>query len=142
MEDEQGMATPMGQGVGELMMGAPAAEPMPMPVQQYYQGGYVQKLQLGGPPRSLLDQASGFSAMTDFDPSAVRQSYEARAPLYEELLGDTENRRKQAQSSLFFDIAKAGLNLAGGVDPSPGQSMTGAPSGFLLYTPPNPRDRH
>ena len=132
MEDEQGMATPMGQGVGELMMGAPAAEPMPMPVQQYYQGGYVQKLQLGGPPRSLLDQASGFSAMTDFDPSAVRQSYEARAPLYEELLGDTENRRKQAQSSLFFDIAKAGLNLAGGVDPSTGQSMTGAPLGAQI----------
>ena len=82
MEDEQGMATPMGQGVGELMMGAPAAEPMPMPVQQYYQGGYVQKLQLGGPPRSLLDQASGFSAMTDFDPSAVRQSYEALQGAY------------------------------------------------------------
>ena len=132
MEDEQGMATPMGQGVGELMMGAPAAEPMPMPVQQYYQGGYVQKLQLGGPPRSLLDQASGFQAMTAFDPGAVKESYEARKDLYEELLGDTDNRRKQAQSSLFFDIAKAGLNLAGGVDPSTGQSMTGAPLGAQI----------
>ena len=132
MEDEQGMATPMGQGVGELMMGASAAEPMPMPVQQYYMGGPVVKMRLGGDPNSLLAQASGFSAMTDFDPSAVRQSYEARAPLYEELLGDTENRRKQAQSSLFFDIAKAGLNLAGGVDPSTGQSMTGAPLGAQI----------
>ena len=130
MEDEQGMATPMGQGVGELMMGAAPAEPMP--IQQYNQGGYVQKLFEGGPTRSILDQASGFQAMTDFDPSAVRQSYEARAPLYEELLGDTENRRKQAQSSLFFDIAKAGLNLAGGVDPSTGQSMTGAPLGAQI----------
>lgn len=130
MEDEQGMATPMGQGVGELMMGASAAEPMP--VQQYNMGGPVVKMQLGGDPNSLLAQASGFQAMTDFDPSAVRQSYEARAPLYEELLGDTENRRKQAQSSLFFDIAKAGLNLAGGVDPSTGQSMTGAPLGAQI----------
>ena len=130
MEDEQGMATPMGQGVGELMMGAPAAEPMP--VQQYYMGGPVVKMFLGGEPNSVLAQASGFQAMTDFDPDAVRKSYEARAPLYEELLGDTENRRKQAQSSLFFDIAKAGLNLAGGVDPSTGQSMTGAPLGAQI----------
>jgi hypothetical protein len=130
MEDEQGMATPMGQGVGELMMGASAAEPMP--VQQYNMGGPVVKMKLGGEMNSLLAQASGFQAMTDFDPSAVRQSYEARAPLYEELLGDTENRRKQAQSNLFFDIAKAGLNLAGGVDPSTGQSMTGAPLGAQI----------
>jgi hypothetical protein len=130
MEDEQGMATPMGQGVGELMMGAPAAEPMP--VQQYNMGGPVVKMFRGGDPNSLLAQASGFQAMTDFDPDAVRKSYEARAPLYEELLGDTENRRKQAQSSLFFDIAKAGLNLAGGVDPSTGQSMTGAPLGAQI----------
>ena len=130
MEDEQGMATPMGQGVGELMMGASAAEPMP--VQQYNMGGPVVKMRLGGDPNSLLAQASGFQAMTDFDPSAVRQSYEARAPLYEELLGDTENRRKQAQSNLFFDIAKAGLNLAGGVDPSTGQSMTAAPLGAQI----------
>jgi hypothetical protein len=132
MEDEQGMPTPMGQGVGELMMSASAAEPMPMPVQQYYMGGPVVKMRLGGDPNSLLAQASGFQAMTEFDPSAVRQSYEARAPLYEELLGDTENRRKQAQSNLFFDIAKAGLNLAGGVDPSTGQSMTGAPLGAQI----------
>jgi hypothetical protein len=130
MEDEQGMPTPMGQGVGELMMGASAAEPMP--VQQYYMGGPVVKMQLGGDPNSILAQASGFQAMTDFNPNAVRESYDARKDLYEELLGDTENRRKQAQSSLFFDIAKAGLNLAGGVDPSTGQSMTGAPLGAQI----------
>lgn len=130
METEQGEPTPMGQGIGELMMGAAPAEPMP--VQQYNQGGYVQKMQLGGAPRSILDQASGFQAMTEFDPGAVRESYEARAPLYEELLGDTENRRKQAKANLFFDIAKAGLNLAGGVDPSTGQSMTGAPLGAQI----------
>jgi hypothetical protein len=132
MEDEQGMPTPMGQGVGELMMSASAAEPMPMPVQQYYMGGPVVKMFRGGVPNDILAQASGFQAMTEFDPGAVRESYEARAPLYEELLGDTENRRKQAQSSLFFDIAKAGLNLAGGVDPSTGQSMTGAPLGAQI----------
>jgi hypothetical protein len=132
MEDEQGMPTPMGQGVGELMMSASAAEPMPMPVQQYYMGGPVVKMFRGGVPNDILAQASGFQAMTEFDPGAVRESYEARAPLYEELLGDTENRRKQAQSNLFFDIAKAGLNLAGGVDPSTGQSMTGAPLGAQI----------
>lgn len=130
METEQGEPTAMGQGIGELMMGAAPAEPMP--VQQYNQGGYVQKMKLGGDPSNILAQASGFQAMTEFDPGAVRESYEARAPLYEELLGDTENRRKQAKANLFFDIAKAGLNLAGGVDPSTGQSMTGAPLGAQI----------
>jgi len=130
MENEQGEPTAMGQGIGELMMGAPAAEPMP--VQQYNMGGPVVKMRLGGDPNNILAQASGFQAMTEFDPGAVRESYEARAPLYEELLGDTENRRKQAKANLFFDIAKAGLNLAGGVDPSTGQSMTSAPLGAQI----------
>jgi hypothetical protein len=132
METEQGEPTPMGQGIGELMMGAAQQEPMPMPVQQYYRGGPVVKMFRGGVPNDILAQASGFQAMTEFDPGAVRESYEARAPLYEELLGDTENRRKQAKANLFFDIAKAGLNLAGGVDPSTGQSMTGAPLGAQI----------
>ena len=132
MENEQGEPTAMGQGIGELMMGAAPQEPMPMPVQQYYRGGPVVKMFRGGVPNDILAQASGFQAMTEFDPGAVRESYEARAPLYEELLGDTENRRKQAKTNLFFDIAKAGLNLAGGVDPSTGQSMTSAPLGAQI----------
>ena len=132
MENEQGEPTAMGQGIGELMMGAAPQEPMPMPVQQYYRGGPVVKMFRGGVPNDILTQASGFQAMTEFDPGAVRESYEARAPLYEELLGDTENRRKQAKANIFFDIAKAGLNLAGGVDPSTGQSMTSAPLGAQI----------
>ena len=128
METEDGAPTEMGQGIGELMMGAQEAEVAP---QQYANGGYVVKLQQAG-PANVLDRMAGFTPMTQYDTSGLQQSYEARLPLYEQLLGDTEARRKQAQSSLYFDIAKAGLSLASGVDPSTGQSMTNQPLGAQL----------
>lgn len=122
METDTGEPTPMGQGIGELMMGA--AEP----VQQYANGGIVQKFQDGGYAQLL----QGFTPMTDYSPAQLQTEYQARLPLYEQLLGDTANRQKQAQSKLSFDIAKAGLALASGVDPTTGQTMTGQPLGAQI----------
>ena len=131
METDTGEPTPMGQGIGELMMGG--AEP----VQQYANGGIVQKFQLGGTPvpipNNLQSLMQGFpTPMTDYSPAQLQTEYEARLPLYEQLLGDTANRQKQAQSKLSFDIAKAGLALASGVDPTTGQTMTGQPLGAQI----------
>ena len=128
METDTGEPTPMGQGIGELMMGG--AEP----VQQYANGGIVQKFQLGGTPipNNLQPLMQGFTPMTDYSPAQLQTEYEARLPLYEQLLGDTANRQKQAQSKLSFDIAKAGLALASGVDPTTGQTMTGQPLGAQI----------
>jgi len=130
METDTGEPTPMGQGIGELMMGG--AEP----VQQYANGGIVQKFKLGGAPQlinSPFAQAlQGYNPMTDYSPAQLKTEYEARLPLYEQLLGDTANRQKQAQSKLSFDIAKAGLALASGVDPTTGQTMTGQPLGAQI----------
>ena len=130
METDTGEPTPMGQGIGELMMGA--AEP----VQQYANGGIVQKFQLGGAPQLLnspfAQAVQGLNPMTDYSPAQLKTEYEARLPLYEQLLGDTANRQKQAQSKLSFDIAKAGLALASGVDPTTGQTMTGQPLGAQI----------
>lgn len=128
METDTGEPTAMGQGIGELMMGASE------PVQQYAYGGVVQKFQEGGTPipNDLQSLMQGFTPMTQYSPAALQTEYEARLPLYEQLLGDTANRKKQAQSKLSFDIAKAGLALASGVDPTTGQTMTGQPLGSQI----------
>ena len=128
METDTGEPTAMGQGIGELMVGG--AEP----VQQYAYGGVVQKFQDGGAPipNDLQSLMQGFTPMTEYSPAQLQTEYEARLPLYEQLLGDTANRQKQAQSKLSFDIAKAGLALASGVDPTTGQTMTGQPLGAQI----------
>lgn len=131
METDTGEPTAMGQGIGELMMGASE------PVQPYANGGVVQKFQQGGTPipnnlQSLMQGYQGYTTMTDYSPAQLQTEYEARLPLYEQLLGDTANRQKQAQSKLSFDIAKAGLALASGVDPTTGQTMTGQPLGAQI----------
>jgi len=128
METDTGEPTAMGQGIGELMMGASE------PVQPYANGGVVQKFQQGGTPipNNLQSLMQGFTPMADYSSAQLQTEYETRLPLYEQLLGDTANRQKQAQSKLSFDIAKAGLALASGVDPTTGQTMTGQPLGAQI----------
>jgi hypothetical protein len=124
METEEGMAAPMGQGVGELMMAQSVEEVVP----QMNQGGYVQNFRLGGE-----GQASQFAMLDDLlanrqQPSTADQFSEmvqSRLPVYQDLLGNTEDTKNAMQSKLYFDIAQAGLNLASGVDPRTGESMAG-----------------
>jgi len=116
-------------------------------VQHFFQGGVGNVIpnlsQTGvgnvipGVPSQLISTPLStammrFNPMTDFSTSQLQKSFETRLPLYEELLGDTENRRKQAKAKLSFDIAKAGLALASGVDPMTGQSMTAQPLGAQI----------
>lgn len=124
METEEGMAAPMGQGVGELMMAQSVEEVVP----QMNQGGYVQNFRLGGE-----GQASQFAMLDDLlanrqQPSTADQFSEmvqSRLPVYQDLLGNTQDTKNAMQSKLYFDIAQAGLNLASGVDPRTGESMAG-----------------
>ena len=124
METEEGMAAPMGQGVGELMMAQSVEEVVP----QMNQGGYVQNFRLGGE-----GQAQEFAILKDLMASQALPStadqfskmVQSRLPVYQDLLGNTEDTKNAMQSKLYFDIAQAGLNLASGVDPRTGESMAG-----------------
>ena len=124
METEEGMAAPMGQGVGELMMAQSVEEVVP----QMNQGGYVQNFRLGGE-----GQAEQYAILKDLMASQALPStadqfsdmVQSRLPVYQDLLGNTEDTKNAMQSKLYFDIAQAGLNLASGVDPRTGESMAG-----------------
>jgi len=124
METEEGMAAPMGQGVGELMMAQSVEEVVP----QMNQGGYVQNFAIGGE-----GQAEQYAILKDLMASQALPStadqfsdmVQSRLPVYQDLLGNTEDTKNAMQSKLYFDIAQAGLNLASGVDPRTGESMAG-----------------
>ena len=121
METDSGQPTAMGSGIGELMM---QGQPEP---QQYRYGGPVRLAPGGDVYTEALKQfgIQSFDPMLQYD-TQVQQGYETRLPLYESVMGG-DQAKKLAQSGLFFDIARAGLNLAGGVDPATGQSMTNLP---------------
>ena len=122
METEEGMAAPMGQGVGELMMAQSVEEVVP----QMNQGGYVQNF-ADGKEVSQFAMLEGLMANRQ-QPSTADQfsdMVQSRLPVYQDLLGNTEDTKNAMQSKLYFDIAQAGLNLASGVDPRTGESMAG-----------------
>ena len=111
METAEGTPTPMGQGVGSLMMaGAPAAPEQPMgvgqqPVANFRQGGVVQRFQAGG------------------EASRLQQIYSEMLPTYESILGSSDEARRLSQAQILFDIADRAGAFAAGVDPRTGQSM-------------------
>jgi len=139
MMTEEGGLTDMGQGVGSLMV---ANQPAPPP-QQFANGGAVQHFANGGGPfgvtsawdrmpQGFRQQAGTFSPNLDFEQN-LKPFYEQRLPLYMGIL-DPEKERAMTQSQIMFDIAQAGLNLAGGVDPRTGQSMTSLPVASQIAT--------
>jgi hypothetical protein len=103
------MSGDMGQGVGSLMMSGAQEAPAPA---NFRQGGPVQKFQEGG----AANRAGN-----------IRTAYEQLLPLYQDILGRTEEDKRMSKAQSYFDLAGAGLALAGGVDPRTGQSMAGAP---------------
>jgi hypothetical protein len=109
METADGAPTPMGQGVGSLMMaGAPAAPEMGVgqqPVANFRQGGVVQRFQTGG------------------EASRLQQLYSEMLPTYESILGSPDEARRLSQAQILFDIADRAGAFAAGVDPRTGQSM-------------------
>lgn len=109
MTGETDMAGDMGQGVGSLMMAGAQEAPAPA---NFRRGGPVQKFEDGG----------GVNRVGN-----IRTAYEELLPLYQDILGQREEDRNMSKAQSYFDLAGAGLALAGGVDPRTGQSMAGAP---------------
>lgn len=133
METEMGAPTPMGQGVGELMMTESVEEVIP----QMNAGGPVQYFANGMEvSNNILDQFRSLSAPSTAD--QFSEMVESRLPVYQRMLGDTDQTKKDIQSKLYFDMAQAGLNLASGVDPRTGQSMTGRSLGSQIASAAQP----
>ena len=137
METEMGAPTPMGQGVGELMVSQSIEEVVP----EMKRGGPVQYFQDGMevvspsmeqllPYLNMLQNMEQRTAAAD--PAAIsprQQSLTDRMKGYEDLyadaLGYKAEDEKLAQLQIWTDIANRGLALAGGVNPNTGERMTG-----------------
>jgi hypothetical protein len=143
METEMGAPTPMGQGVGELMMTESVEEVIPqmnaggpVPVQHFRDGTEVTFPGAGATGgkgdqayMDLINQAAMLGYQQGLGmPAAdrIEASMESYRPLYEKFLGFTDQDRDLAKSQVYFDIASRGLALAGGVSPDTGQPMTGS----------------
>lgn len=123
METEMGVPTPMGQGIGELMMSQSVEEVIP----EMNAGGPVRMQDGGVPPNfsNIADMIQGLGTPSTED--QFSNMVDERLPVYQRLLGDTDQTKRDLQSKVYFDIAQAGLNLASGTDPRTGQSMAGKP---------------
>jgi len=133
MMTEAGQPTDMGQGVGGLI-----AANQEVPVQQFANGGIVQHFFRGGgaspsmPPMSIGNiNLTGFDPRFDIGPEELQASRDKRLPMYRDALG-LAGQKDMTKSQVMFDIAQAGLNFAGGVDPRTGQSMTKRSMGSQL----------
>jgi hypothetical protein len=142
MMGPEGEPTPVGQGVGELLMqGQP--EPMPpMPqemmaaggpvIKKFAAGGAVQKFangmgvnkMAGTGLERLYEMSPGMfkSIEGGLEPQALEALYPERLALYEQIYGDDDSERQRG-----FDLAQAGFALASGIDPSTGQNIAGRP---------------
>ena len=125
--------TDMTGGVGSLMMAGASEAPAP---QNFSQGGAVAYLQKGSDESGTVPAgiASINTVMETFGALAkppsvdtVKGYYESLLPMYQEILGESEEDKRMRRGATFFDIAQAGLNLAAGVDPRTGRSTAGMP---------------
>ena len=89
MEQAPGVPSPMGQGVGELMMSRQAPQPAGLA-----QGGYVKKFNAGG--------------------SSLKDYYNEDLSTFQEIMAPSDEDRAASKRNLFFDIAQRGLAMAGG----------------------------
>ena len=135
MVTEAGEPTQMGQGLGGLM-----AANQEVPVQKFANGGIVQHFANGmgvnsNPFMSPFGIGSinlqGFDPRFTIGPGELRASMEKRLPMYQDALG-VGDQKDMTKSQIMFDIAQAGLNFAGGVDPRTGQAMTNRALGSQL----------
>ena len=128
--------TPMGQGIGELMMsGAPEA-PVPQnfryggavgmhkgtPVQKFKDGMGAASVDLSGLDPTTLYLLQMQQQKEDREPFAkqVEGQYEELGPLFQDLVPQT-----YPKSDFLFDVAQAGLAYASGRDPMTGKNMAG-----------------
>lgn len=163
MTTEGGMPTEMGQGVGGLMMAGAQEAPAPQnfnqggAVQSYALGGIAM------PPAfaPMLDEDQDADLLQPIEVTATRREpmttgqetgpaemllsgstfgdsvkgyYNEMLPLYQEILGQTEDQKSYNKAQAYFDLAQAGLALASGTDPRTGKSVAGQPFGAQLAT--------
>jgi hypothetical protein len=161
MTTEGGMPNEMGQGVGSLMMAGAQEAPVPQnfnqggAVQSYALGGIAM------PPAfaPLLDEGQDADLLQPIEVTATRREpmttdqetgpaemllsgstfgdsvkgyYNEMLPLYQEILGQTEDQERYNKAQAYFDLAQAGLSLASGTDPRTGKSVAGQPFGAQL----------
>jgi hypothetical protein len=119
------MSGDMAGGVGSLMAAGAQEEPAP---QNFNQGGSVIKMDEGGDP-ALFQAELLKDLMSTGDGSAgsLKSYYNEMLPIYQEVLGQTDEDRNMAKGQAYFDVAQAGLALASGVDPRTGENMAGKP---------------
>ena len=141
MMGPEGEATPVGQGVGELLVQGQPAPPPPMPqemmaaggpvIKKFAAGGAVQKFSTGNGVNALPSQLQLINQIApnllgeageEIDTQTIQQLYPERLAMYKELYGDDDDERQRG-----FDLAQAGFALASGVDPSTGQNIAGRP---------------
>ena len=111
IQTEMGAPTPMGQGVGELMVTESVEEVLP----QMNAGGPVQYFANGNEVGPLSGTATRIGA-----------SQKEFRPFYEEILGYSDADRDLAKLSMYTDLANRGLAIASGTDPRTGQEMSGS----------------
>ena len=141
MMTEAGEPTNMGQGVGGLMAANQVA-----PVQQFANGGPVQYFNQAGAVNQMPNMfgsslqlpnnfttSPGPNLRTGVDQlqSRLPQTYQEVLPLFQGII-DPQQQKEMLKSQTMFDIAQAGLNFAGGVDPRTGESMTKRSMGSQL----------
>ena len=147
---------PTDQGVGALLGPGMSPPPPPPPQMMAAVGGAVKKLQGGSSATSTGGEQTGL-------PTAAEQAREIRRRLFggsesetpeeeevsrlaalfgedyqtlKEIMAPTEQQNRLARSQLFFDAARAGLNLAANRD-SQGNRLTGSTaSKFAAATEP------
>ena len=145
MMTAEGGLTDMGQGVGSLMVANQAPPPQrfadggqvqhfrqgagvndpnlvwgPVPDPDYYGSSFIRPFNTAGLNPRLNRLGSGPRTAPETDVETLFPTYQN---MFRNVL-DSDALRRQAQSGIMFDIAQAGLNLAGGVDPRTGESMT------------------
>ena len=123
VEDAE-MVGEMGGGIaGQLAQQQEGGQlPQQQPVQRFRAGGEVTSLPTG--IQSVFDHASeSRSAVTTV--GDLKSYYEKALPTVKEVLGDDEGFRRQAKANIFLDIAKSGLALASGKNPTTGENMAG-----------------
>jgi len=142
MQTDMGGPTPMGQGVGELMVTESVEEVLPQmnaggPIQYFQQAGEVASA--GGPTMeqvlaymNMLQGTERMVAEADADAAPVTprslQDYMAMyQPMYEQVMMPTEEEKDFSKSQIWLDLARRGLAYAGGVNPDTGAQMSGSP---------------
>jgi len=136
MATDTGIPTPMGEGIGNLMMaGAPPPDMMmagapPPDMMMARRGGPVQNFWGGGPVVQKFadgdEVSSFFSEYLKKKPErkSIAESYKEYIDPVQSILGRTQKEEEYSQALLLADIAERAFAFGAGVSPDTGKSIT------------------